>query len=61
MKMIQSVIIMLCIQPTEESTNPMKLQRIMIIEDPKFKAIEEKVEQCLKSRQKRGKQRQYNK
>ena len=39
---------MLCTQPTEESTNPMKLQRIMMIEDPKFKAIEEKVEQCLK-------------
>ena len=46
--MIQSVITMLCTQPTEESTNSMKLQGTMIIEDPKFKALEEKVEQYLK-------------
>ena len=48
MKMIQSVIIMLYTQPPEKPTNPIKLQETLMIEDPKYKVLEEKVEQYLK-------------
>ena len=39
---------MLCTQPLGEPTDSMKLQITMMIEDSKYKALKEKVEQCLK-------------
>ena len=52
--MMQSIITMLCTQSLQEPIDLKKLQVTKIIEDPKYRALDEKVEKYLqKQREKK--------